>query len=159
MVVPVVESVSIAAPPEAVYDLVADVSRMGEWSPEATGARGASSSPQEGDTFVGWNRRGIFRWFTNCTVRRAQRGQRFEFDVDFGPLPVSRWIYEFTIDGEATRVTETWIDRREGPGGAVVKAFGQVLIPGNRPEHNRANMIRTLRTLKRVAEDAHASDR
>ena len=27
-------SIEIAAPPQAVYDLIADVTRMGEWSPE-----------------------------------------------------------------------------------------------------------------------------
>ncbi|HAY67306.1 MAG TPA: hypothetical protein DCY82_03325, partial [Acidimicrobiaceae bacterium] len=29
-------SIEIAASPEAVYDLVSDVTRMGEWSPEST---------------------------------------------------------------------------------------------------------------------------
>jgi hypothetical protein len=28
------ESIEIAAPPEVVYDLLADITRMGEWSPE-----------------------------------------------------------------------------------------------------------------------------
>ena len=29
--------ITIAAAPEAVWDLIADVTRMGEWSPETTG--------------------------------------------------------------------------------------------------------------------------
>jgi uncharacterized protein YndB with AHSA1/START domain len=32
-------SVEIAAPPDAVYDLIADVTRMGEWSPECVRCR------------------------------------------------------------------------------------------------------------------------
>lgn len=30
-------SIDIAAPPEAVYAMVSDITRMGEWSPEAVG--------------------------------------------------------------------------------------------------------------------------
>ena len=46
---PVVEYIEIAATPEVVYDLVADVARMGEWSPEATGAKGANRILTAGD--------------------------------------------------------------------------------------------------------------
>lgn len=152
MAEPVTESIDVQASPEAVYDMVADVSRMGEWSPEATGARRADGVLQEGDKFIGLNRRGPVQWFTQCTVRVARPGKRFEFDVDFGPLPVSRWIYDFTPNGDGCTVQETWIDRREGLRGQAVKAAGQLLIPGNRPEHNRANMVETLRRLKRAAE-------
>ena len=35
------ESIEIVAEPEAVYDLIADVSSVGQFSPEATGALGA----------------------------------------------------------------------------------------------------------------------
>ena len=78
-------SITIAAPPERVYDLVADVTRMGEWSPEASGTIGQPSALQAGDKFWGTNRKGFVWWFTRCTVRRADRGERFEFDVDFSP--------------------------------------------------------------------------
>ena len=87
---------------------------MGEWSPEATGALRASKPLRAGDTFVGLNKFALVRWWTNCTVLHADRGERFEFDVDFGPLPVSRWSYEFSPQPDgSTEVTETWIDRRQ----------------------------------------------
>ncbi len=147
------ESIVINASPDTVYDLVADVDRMGEWSPEATGARGADGPPAEGERFMGMNRRGPVVWFTFCTVRAADRGAEFEFDVDFGPFPVSTWRYDFEDVGDGTtRVVETWIDRRQGLRSIPVKALGQVLIPGNRDDHNRANMITTLRRLKQAAE-------
>ena len=46
---------------------------------------------------------GLRGWFTRCTVRRADRGERFEFDVDFGPSDISRWTYEFTPSTVAVR--------------------------------------------------------
>lgn len=149
----VTESIEIEAMPQRIYDLVADVARMGEWSPEATGAQGRRRhSPQVSHRFVGTNRRGPFRWFTICTVRAADRGRRFAFDVDFGPFPVSHWSYTFETTDTGTKVTESWTDRREGLRGTAMKAVGQLLIPGDRPAHNRANMITTLRRLKDEAE-------
>lgn len=149
---PVVESIRIAAPSSVVYDLVADVGRMGEWSPEATGARGQSGELAVGQRFLGTNKRGLFRWITQCTVIAAAPGEKFAFDVDFGPLPVSRWSYHFEDQDGETVVTETWWDRRRGVRGAVVKGVGQVLIPGPRPDHNRRTMKITLRRLKQAAE-------
>jgi hypothetical protein len=34
----------------------------------------------------------------------------------------------------------------------VLKAAGQLVIPGSRPQHNRASMVQTLRRLKEAAE-------
>ncbi len=148
------ESITISASPAVVYDLVSDVGRMGEWSPEATGARGVSGELSVGDRFIGTNRRGPVRWFTQCTVAAADRGAEFEFDVDFGPFPVSRWRYDFEDVGDGTtRVIETWIDRRQGLMGLPMKSVGQLLIPGDREAHNRANMVQTLRRLKAAAEN------
>lgn len=149
----VTESITIKAAPEDIFDLVSDVTRMGEWSPEATGATGVAGSLQVGDRFTGWNKRGPVRWFTMNTVRASERGAEFEWDTDFGPLPVSRWRYDFEDVGDGTtRVVETWLDRRQGLVGLPMKAAGQLIIPGNREDHNRANMVQTLRRLKSVAE-------
>lgn len=149
------ESITINAPADLIYDLVSDVTRMGEWSPEATGATGTEGTLAVGDRFTGWNKRGPVRWFTYNTVRAAERGAEFEFDTDFGPMPVSRWRYDFEETGDgSTRVVETWLDRREGVFAIPIKAMGQLLIPGNREVHNRANMVQTLRQLKAAAEAA-----
>ncbi|MCH9814959.1 MAG: SRPBCC family protein [Actinomycetia bacterium] len=148
----VTESEQIQASPEVLYDLVADVSQMGQWSPEATGAIGASRDLQVGDTFVGTNRRGLIRWYTQCTVLRADRGRIFEFDVDFGFQGISRWTYVFLARDGGTVVSETWVDRRDGVLGPLVRLGGQLVIPGNRAIHNRKNARITLSRLKRVAE-------
>ena len=149
------ESITIAAPPEAVYDLVADIARMGEWSPEATGALGAPTRLAAGDRFLGSNRRGPVRWWTVCTVRGADRPARLEFDVDVGPVALSRWTYRLAPapDG-GTTVTEVWLDRRDGVIGLPVRLAGSLLIPGDRAAHNRATMRATLAGLQRTAEAA-----
>ena len=97
------ESIRINASPEVVYDLVADVARMGEWSPEATGARISKPGPTRkvGDTFTGTNKHGLARWSTQCTVTQAKRGEEFEFTVEFKPFKISTWRYEFAADGDA----------------------------------------------------------
>lgn len=150
----VTESIRIDAPAEAVYDLVADVTRMGEWSPEATGARVSAPAGvlQVGDRFTGTNRHGIARWSTQCTVTEADRGRVFEFTVAVKPFKISTWRYEFAADGDSTIVTEHWTDERDGVRGAAVKVLGQVVIPGSRPDHNRRNMQTTLANLKAAAE-------
>jgi hypothetical protein len=66
-----------AAAAEVVYDVVADVTSMGERSPECyrcawlDGATGA----EVGARFRGYNRRGLLRWTTTCTVTTAERGK------------------------------------------------------------------------------------
>lgn len=147
--------IHIGAPPGAVYDLVADVARMGDWSPEATGAIRAPAALSAGDRFIGTNRRGPVRWYTQCTVLRADRGEVFAFDVDAGPVSLSRWTYTFTVaPAGGTVVTETWLDRRDGLVGLPVRLLGSLLIPGDRAAHNRSTMRATLAKLKDVAEAA-----
>lgn len=149
------EGIEIAAPPEAVYDLISDVARMGEWSPEATGARRASAQVSAGDVFIGSNRRGPVRWWTVCTVRVAERPSVLEFDVDVGPIALSRWTYRLTPTEDGTRVQETWLDRRDGLRGMPIRLLGSVLIPGDRAAHNRRNIRSSLAALKQTAEGAN----
>jgi hypothetical protein len=148
------ESMQIDAPAEVVYDLVANVAEMGNWSPEATGAIGASSHLVAGDTFWGTNRRGLVRWRTQCTVLRTERGRVFEFDVDFGFQGISRWTYTFLALDGGTYVSETWLDRRDGVLGPFVRLGGQLVIPGNRATHNRRNAQITLARLRAAAESS-----
>ncbi len=147
------ESIHISAPPEVVYDLIADVSSVGRFSPEATGvALGAGERLRVGDTFWGTNRRGPWIWATRCRVTRSDRGHAFAFDVDLGPFPISSWAYEIEATEGGCRVIETWVERREGRRGQFIRRAGSVMIPGPRDEHNRRNIRQTLEALKAAAE-------
>src|SRR6187402_2385981 len=89
-------SADIAADPKVVYDLVSDVTRMGEWSPETTSCRWLSGDGPAamGARFRGTNQRHVARWTTICTVTAADPGRRFAFDVRWGPWSISEWSYE-----------------------------------------------------------------
>jgi hypothetical protein len=51
-------SIEINASPEAVYDLVSDLPRMGEWSPENIGGEWQGGRGKVDDHFLGHNRPG-----------------------------------------------------------------------------------------------------
>lgn len=100
------ESVVIARDPEFLYDMVSDVSRMGEWSPICTGGwwdEGASARP--GDWFTGRNETPDRVWETRSQVETADRGRAFGFLVGGDRV---RWTYTFTPVPGGTQVTESW---------------------------------------------------
>ena len=104
-------STVIAAPPEAVWALVTDVTRTGEWSPENTGAvwLDGAAGPAGGARFKGSNRRGRTRWATTCQVTVADPGREFVFVTGRPEKPETRWRYVLEPEGDgATRVTESF---------------------------------------------------
>jgi uncharacterized protein YndB with AHSA1/START domain len=141
----------ISASPDRVWSMVADLPRMGEWSPENEGAtwlRGASG-PKPGALFQGRNRNGRKTWKTTGRIVASEPGRRLCFCITVAGIKISEWRYLFepTLDG--CRVTETWIDLR----GAIPKALGKsVSGVGDRVSHNRDTMERTLKRLKVAAE-------
>ena len=142
----------VEAPPERIYDLVSDVTRMGDWSPEAVGARWLrdASGPAVGARFKGKNQKGWRRWSTTCEVVEADRGRRFAFRVtSVGGLPVATWRYRMERAGDRTTLTEEWTDDRAG----VMNLLGKLATGvADRKEHNRAGMEQTLASLKAAAE-------
>ena len=146
-------STHVDAPAEVVYDLVADLPRMGQWSPECTKVawRGGSTGATEGATFRGWNRRGPIRWFTDGVVVEAKRGSALVFEVRGLGLRVARWGYRFEpdADGKGCTVTEEWADQRSRGYAAVTAVAINVR---DRATHNRNGMERTLSSIKAAAE-------
>ena len=142
----------IAAAPEVVWALISDVTRMGEWSPEAQGGIWRSASgPEIGARFTGKNRRNRRSWSTSCRVTECEPGRRFAFRVTSGPLGVATWRYEIEPTTSGCQVSETWVDNR----GTVIRVLGK-LVTGvaDRAVHNRAGMEQTLAALATAAESA-----
>lgn len=146
-------SAEIKAPAERVWHMVSDVTRMGSWSPETTSCRWikGASGPAPGARFRGSNRSGWRRWSTTCTVTDAAPGEVFAFDVDYSGIPIARWEYHFESSGTATKVTETWTDRRPQ---WMRLASIPVMGVADRAGHNRRGMETTLAALKQAAESA-----
>lgn len=101
------ESITIAAPAEALYDLVSDVTRTGEWSPVCTAGwwDDQDAGPVAGAWFTGHNELPERTWDTRSQVEVAERGQEFAFVV--GGTFV-RWGFTFTPIEDGTGVTESW---------------------------------------------------
>ena len=101
------ETTTVIAPPEVVYDLVADVTRMGEWSPVCTGAVWDDDQQL---WFTGSNSTPQMTWETRCRVDSAERGRSFTFvncGAD-GSTELVRWTYRFEPQAEGTSLSESW---------------------------------------------------
>jgi uncharacterized protein YndB with AHSA1/START domain len=140
----------IDAPATRVWSMISDITRMGEWSPEATGGawiKGASG-PAVGAKFTGMNRNGRKKWSTTCTVTAAEPGHRFAFAVDVGPIAISAWSFDIDEQGSGCTITETWTDRR----GRLAKMLGKPASGvAERDSHNRVGMEHTLQQLAAAA--------
>ena len=94
------------ATPEAVYDLVSDVTRTGEWSPVCRACwwdEGASG--RAGDWFTGRNEVPGRVWETRSLVVVADRGREFAWLVG-GALV--RWGFTMAAVDDGTLLTESW---------------------------------------------------
>jgi hypothetical protein len=100
------ESIFVARPPDEVYDLVSDVTRMGEWSPICRACWWEDGAgPRVGAWFRGRNESDDQVWETRSRVIAADRGREFAWEV--GDRYV-RWSYRFAAEGDGARVTESW---------------------------------------------------
>lgn len=101
------ESIRIKASAEAVYDMVADVTRMGEWSPVCTSCWW--DEPEQGAVvgawFTGHNEAPDRNWDTRSEVVAADPGREFAFIVG-GKLV--RWGYTIAEREGDTELTENW---------------------------------------------------
>lgn len=145
------QSAVIEAPAEWIYELVADLPRMGDWSPECRQVEwlDGSTGPGEGATFIGHNQggpRGLMKWSRRGRVLTADPGREFAFVTEEGGRESTEWRYRLEpVDGGA-RVTESYTVR-------WIPTWARIVdIPTNRARELRHAMQRTLEQLKGVAE-------
>ena len=145
------ESVVVARSPEALYDMVSDVTRMGEWSPVCKACWwDEGDGPRPGAWFTGRNELPERTWETRSRVVAADRGREFAFVVRGSWV---RWGYTFTPVEGGTQVTESWeflpagIERFYNRFGEDAEA--QI---ADRTEGARRGIPVTLAALKQAAE-------
>jgi uncharacterized protein YndB with AHSA1/START domain len=104
--------IDIAAPPEHVFGLITDITRMGEWSPECyrcvwfDGAAGV----YVGARFRGYNKLGRYRWATTAVVTAAEESRSFAFTVvhDKTGKEETAWRYVLAPSSSGTVLTESF---------------------------------------------------
>ena len=144
-------SVTIEASREAVYDLVTDVTRMGEWSPECVRCEWLDAPGATGSTFRGHNRNGLARWTTTARVLVADRPREFTFATVHGEKLGTRWSYRLADDGPGRTVV---IESFEAMWAPPLIRFAERFFIRNRQAKLEHDMAATLGRIKAVAERA-----
>ncbi|KUH93628.1 polyketide cyclase [Mycolicibacterium acapulense] len=100
------ESILVAVDPGRLYEMVSDVTRMGEWSPICRACWwDEGGGPRVGAWFTGRNETPERTWETRSQVVAADPGREFAWEVNDGWV---YWGYRFEpVDG-GTRLTESW---------------------------------------------------
>lgn len=138
-------SIDIAAAPAAVYEILTDLGRVSEYSPECykseweDGATGAAV----GAKFRGYNQVGDRKWDAGCEVVAAEPGREWAFEVPAQDGRRTLWRYEIEATAEGCRVTESF----DSPI-LDMEMFQQM----NRHSGLLANISQSLQNLKAVAE-------
>jgi hypothetical protein len=102
-------SAVLECPPEQAWALVADVTRMGEWSPDCESCEwiDGATGPDVGARFTGHDKRRLLSRSTTCTVTECEPGRVFAFVVGDAADPGSTWRYSFVPHVDGTMATET----------------------------------------------------
>jgi hypothetical protein len=144
-------TVSMAAPADKIWNLIADVRNTGKFSPETFEAEwlDGATGPALGARFRGHVRRnemGPVYW-TTCRVTACEPGREFGFEVLVGERPVNNWHYRLTPTDGGTDVTESFRLNDN----AFTKLYS-VLGGQLRTRRNLRDMRKTLERVKAVVE-------
>jgi hypothetical protein len=152
------EHIVINATPEQVYDMISDLPRMGEWSPECQRVEwaGGATGPAVGAKFVGHNRGGprqLIRWSRHGRVLVADSGREFAFVTEEGGRESTLWRYRFEPAEDGLGVTESYEVKWLPMWARIVDG------PLNRRGELHDGLRHTLEQLKSAAEVAVDADR
>lgn len=151
------EWVDVACSPEAAYDLVSDVSRIGEFSPECVRAEWVSETTFEGTNRVAYGD-DEYLWVRPCTVVVAERPREWSYVVGdkYDGTPATSWSFSFAPLGEGCRITQTFRHLPRGLSGLRLQADADPSYAAGiveaRGEALREGMRATLSAMARVLE-------
>jgi polyketide cyclase/dehydrase/lipid transport protein len=145
----------IAAEPQLLYDLVSDVTRTPEWSPEVIECRwlDGATGAAVGARFVARNKRRWFTWSNTPVVETADPGREFAIRRTERGGGSIRWRYRFEPDGDATTVVESYEVIRPVPRALHVVLRVLFGVRDLRADL-QANMQTSLELIAGLAEDA-----
>jgi hypothetical protein len=141
----------VRASPAAVYDVISDVPRMGELSPETVSATWLDGVHVAcvGARFRGSNELGRLRWSTTPRVTVADRGREFAFTVPgrSGPL----WSFRMESAEGGTLVTESMHQAVASP--VVIRILQRLSGVRDRGVDLHDGMVTTLDRLALAVEE------
>ncbi len=147
---PLSASIEIAADPADVWNVVSDLKRMAEWSPQCRKMI-TFGTVKQGTRTLNINRSGNLFWPTNAKVTRYEPGSAIAWRIVENR---SIWTYELTATDSGTRLTET----REAPRGlsGLSKTMTEKVFGGtSKFEHLLVKGMHT--SLERIKVAAEAS--
>ncbi|MCF8588616.1 SRPBCC family protein [Gordonia liuliyuniae] len=153
MAAPIIEdSIEIDASPEAVWSVVSDLKRMGEWSPQCKKMIVFGGDVKQGARTLNVNRRGPLVWPTSAKVVAFEPNREIAFRITENHTV---WSYRIEPTATGSRVTE----QRAAAGGkttAVSSFLVDKVFGGNDSfeDELRAGIRETLGKVKHAAESA-----
>jgi uncharacterized protein YndB with AHSA1/START domain len=145
-------SLHMEAPPAKVWELVSDVTRIGEFSPETFEARWRRGydHAEVGAKFKGHvKRNGVGpTYWSPCTVTVCEPERVFEFSVGTDDVALNNWGYRLEPDGTGTLVTEYFRLEPKLPLRLYWTLLGTL-----RGRTNERGMRTTLERMKQVVEE------
>jgi hypothetical protein len=146
-------SVAVDATAATVYELVSDITRAGEWSPECVGGAWVSGEVgRVGARFHGYNQDGPAAWTSESEVLRADEGRAFAFSVlrfrvggagdggdwmDGSALGDMTWAFELADNGAGCVLTQRHAMK-------VISPFYRAMLE-QAPESERPGQLRSRR--------------
>lgn len=104
MVAPLLQAqIDIDAPVSTVWELISDLRRMPQWSPQCRWMK-TFGPLRQGTRTLNLNRRNRMFWPTMCTIVEVIPNEKLAFRVETNR---TIWSYELEPTGQGTRVTET----------------------------------------------------
>jgi uncharacterized protein YndB with AHSA1/START domain len=150
-------SVKISASPEAIWAVISDVTRVGEWSGECRRCEwvGDARAPVPGARFRGRNHRGGVRWTRLNEVIGVARPHTLVWrTVARAPyLDSTEWRMSLVEEGEGTRVSESFQVLKMS---RLIEAILWLAMPAHRDRNTE--LADDLARLKGVVESGGGAD-
>jgi uncharacterized protein YndB with AHSA1/START domain len=146
----------IQAPPQAIWSIVSDVTRVGEWSGECQGClwESPASRAEVGARFRGRNRRGSMRWSRVNQFFSVREPEELVWRTMPGGLYSDsvEWRITLTPEGDGTRVSQSFEVIKLSK---AVELFIGVILPAHKDR--TADLGDDLRRLKTLVESKPAA--
>jgi uncharacterized protein YndB with AHSA1/START domain len=159
-------SIEVACPCETAWDLITDIRRIGEFSPECIGAEwlDGARGPSVGARFEGTNRvadetAGFeYIWIRPCTVTVVEPPNRFSYTVGdrYDGTAATSWDIEIETTLTGCRISQNFEHLAQGLSGVRLEADSSpdraAEIVKARTESLTDGITQTLQAMKRVLE-------